>query len=117
MTEPAVELLKKMIIHIPDEGFRCVRYYGFCNNKKKEQLERFYELMRSEKKLSWDKRMRQKEREQKLGKIRFRTSVFDSFNRDVLLCKCGYQEYLPADDLLQLRKRYDMKPSDEDTVL
>ena len=43
--EPAIELLKKMIIHIPDEGFRCVRYYGFYNNKKKKQLDRIYELI------------------------------------------------------------------------
>lgn len=90
VTEPAIELLKKMIIHIPDEGFRCVRYYGFYNNKKKKQLDRIYELMGSEKKRSRDKRRREQERKEKLRKLRFRTSVCDTFNRDILLCKCGF---------------------------
>ena len=31
--------------------------------------------------------------------------------------KCGYQEYLPEEDLRTLRDLYDMKPEDEDTVL
>ena len=31
--ESGLELLKKMIIHIPDDNFRMVRYYGFYNNK------------------------------------------------------------------------------------
>lgn len=88
--EPAIELLKKMIIHIPDEGFRCVRYYGFYNNKKKKKLDRIYELMGSEKKRSRDKRRREQERKEKLRKLRFRTSVCDTFNRDILLCKCGF---------------------------
>ena len=90
VTEPAIELLKKMIIHIPDEGFQCVRYYGFYNNKKKKQLERIYELMGSEKKRSRDKRRREQERKEKLRKLRLRTSVCDTFNRDLLLCKCGF---------------------------
>ena len=30
---------------------------------------------------------------------------------------CGYQEYLPENDLLLLREIYHLKPSDEDTVL
>ena len=90
VVEPAIELLKKMIIHIPDEGFRCVRYYGFYNNKKKNQLERIYELMGTEKKRSRDKRKREQQRKEKLRKLRLRTSVCDTFNRDILLCKCGF---------------------------
>jgi hypothetical protein len=90
VTEPAVELLKKMIIHIPDDNFRCVRYYGFYNNKKQAQLERIYELMGKEKKSSRDKRKREEERKQKLKKLKLRTSVCDTFNRDLLLCKCGF---------------------------
>ena len=31
--------------------------------------------------------------------------------------KCGYQEYLPEEDLRTLRNMYKMKPEDEDTVL
>ena len=42
--EPAIDLLKRMIIHIPDEGFRTIRYYGFYHPKKEKILERIYEL-------------------------------------------------------------------------
>ena len=31
--EKGPDLLKKMIIHIPDKGFRMIRYYGFYNSK------------------------------------------------------------------------------------
>jgi hypothetical protein len=89
VTESSLELLKKMIIHIPDEGFRTVRYYGFYNNKKVEQLHRIYELLGMEKKNSRDLRQRKEQRLKKMGKLRFRTSVCDSFNRDVLRCKCS----------------------------
>ena len=88
--EPAIDLLKRMIIHIPDEGFRTIRYYGFYHPKKKKILERIYELSGKEKKASRDKRARQIERHQKLLKLRFRTLVCDTFNRDVLLCRCGF---------------------------
>ena len=87
--ETGIDLLKKMIIHIPDEGFRTVRYYGFYNNKKRKQLERIYELMNQERKASRLKKQREKELKRRLKKIRFRTSVCDDFNRDVLRCKCG----------------------------
>lgn len=87
--ESSRSLLKKMIIHIPDEGFRCVRYYGFYNNKKRKTLERIYELMGKEVQASRDKMLRKKQLNDKLKKIRYRTSVCDEFNRDVLRCKCG----------------------------
>ena len=87
--ESSRDLLKKMIIHIPDEGFRCVRYYGFYNNKKRRTLLRIYELMGEEKQTSRNLRLRIRQRDEKLRKIRFRTSVCDEFNRDILRCKCG----------------------------
>ena len=87
--ETGLDLLKKMIIHIPDEGFRTVRYYGFYNNKKRSQLERIYELMNQSRKATRLKKQREKERNEKLRRIRFRTSICDDFNRDMLRCKCG----------------------------
>ena len=87
--ETGLDLLKKMIIHIPDEGFRTVRYYGFYNNKKRSQLERIYELMNQSRKATRLKKQREKERKEKLRRIRFRTSICDDFNRDMLRCKCG----------------------------
>lgn len=89
VSESGLELLKKMIIHIPDEGFRTVRYYGFYNNKKVRQLERIYELMNQVRKASRLKREREKQRREKLNKLRWRTSVCDEFNRDMLRCRCG----------------------------
>ena len=89
VSETGLDLLKKMIIHIPDEGFRTIRFYGFYNNKKKKQLERIYELMNQTRQASRLKRQREKEKREKLNKIRFRTSVCDEFNRDMLRCKCG----------------------------
>ena len=89
VSESGLDLLKKMIIHIPDEGFRTVRYYGFYNNKKAKQLERIYELMNQIRQASRLKKQREKQLKEKMHKIRFRTSVCDEFNRDVLRCTCG----------------------------
>lgn len=89
VSENGLDLLKKMIIHIPDEGFRTIRYYGFYNNKKARQLERIYELMNQTRKASRLKKQRKKQLKEKLRKIRFRTSVCDEFNRDMLRCRCG----------------------------
>ena len=46
-------------------------------------------LMNQERKASRLKKQREKELKRRLKKIRFRTSVCDDFNRDVLRCKCG----------------------------
>ncbi len=89
VTETGLELLKKMIIHIPEEQFRTVRYYGFYNSKKADQLERIYELMNQIRKESRLKKQREQERKQKLRKLKVRTSVCDSFNRDIIRCSCG----------------------------
>ena len=44
VTETGRELMKKMIIHIPETGFRMVRYYGFYNSKEQDVLNRVHEL-------------------------------------------------------------------------
>ena len=62
--EKGIDLLKKMIIHIPDENFRMVRYYGFYNQKKQDTLYKIHELLGNPKKLQEDK----KERKKKLKK-------------------------------------------------
>ncbi len=43
----------------------------------------------------------------------------DNTDKSVLMkcIKCEYQEYLPEKDLLTLRKMYNLKDTDEDTVL
>jgi len=35
ITEPVFEFMKRLIIHIPDDGFQTIRYYGFYSNKTK----------------------------------------------------------------------------------
>ena len=87
--ESGLELLKKMIIHIADDGFHTVRYYGFYNNKKQKQLYRIYELLNMEKHTSRTKRQREIERSRKLNKMKFRTAICDDFNRDIIRCSCG----------------------------
>ena len=44
VNETGRELMKKRIIHIPETGFRIVRYYGFYNNKEQDILNRVHEL-------------------------------------------------------------------------
>ena len=55
----------------------------------KDLLERIYELMNMKRHSSRLKKQREKQRVQKLRKLKFRTSVCDDFNRDVLRCRCG----------------------------
>ena len=57
--------------------------------KFKDLLERIYELMNMKQHSSRLKKQREKQRVQKLRKLKFRTSVCDDFNRDVLRCRCG----------------------------
>ena len=87
--EKGIDLLKKMIIHIPDENFRMVRYYGFYNQKKQDTLYKIHELLGNPKKLQEDKKERKKKLKQKLSKHHYRTMMMDSYNRDILRCKCG----------------------------
>ena len=87
--EKGIDLLKKMIIHIPDENFRMVRYYGFYNQKKQDTLYKIHELLGNPKKLHEDKKERKKKLKQKLSKHHYRTMMMDSYNRDILRCKCG----------------------------
>ena len=56
-----------MIIHIPDENFRMVRYYGFYNQKKQDTLYKIHELLGNPKKLHEDKKERKKKLKQKLS--------------------------------------------------
>jgi hypothetical protein len=87
--ESGLELLKKMIIHIPDDHFRMVRYYGFYNNKEQELLNLLHEILNEKNKIHKDSVDRKNALKSKLNKFRFRTMCIDSYNRDVLKCKCG----------------------------
>ena len=49
--EFGLDLLKKMIIHIPEKGFRMVRYYGFYHPKCQDLLDEIHKLLGHEKKV------------------------------------------------------------------
>ena len=82
-----------MIIHIPDKGFRMVRYYGFYHPKCQELLDEIHKLLGKEKKVYRDKEARKKQLKQKLDKLRFRTQMADTCNKDIFRCECGNTFY------------------------
>lgn len=92
--EDSKSFIKKLLIHIPDENFRSVRYYGFYSNKAGEELDHIHELLGNIKSRNYSKETRKKKREKMLNKLKYRTHLIDSFNRDPLKCRCGhYLEY------------------------
>lgn len=38
MTLPVLDFLQRLIVHIPDKNFRCIRYYGFLSNRLRGTL-------------------------------------------------------------------------------
>lgn len=82
-------LLLRMFMHIPDDHFKTIRYYGFYNPKERKTLEHIYELLKQKKKYA--RSLKEHKRQLRLGlkKTHFRTMCLDSFNRDILRCKCG----------------------------
>ena len=89
VVETGRSLLEKLIIHIPDENYRMVRYYGFYNNKCQKLLDKIHELLGKEGKLSLDRTERKNKLKAKFKLIRFRQLSIDTYNRDPLKCKCG----------------------------
>ena len=74
-----------MIIYIPDKDFRMTRYYGFYNNKCNDILDVINELLGKQNKIHTNKQ----QRKQKLDKLKFRTQIMDTYNRDIFKCSCG----------------------------
>lgn len=88
--ETDLDLLKKMIIHIPDKGFKMIRYYGFYNNKTQDLLDEIHRLLGNEKKIYRNKERRKAELKRKLDKLKFRTQMADTYNKDIFKCdRCG----------------------------
>ena len=94
VNETGRELLGKMFIHIPDKNFRMVRYYGFYSNKEKDLLYKIHSQLGNIIKASLIKQEKKKELKRKLNQLKFRTLCADTYNRDILKCRCGgYYEY------------------------
>ena len=89
VNETGKQLLEKMIIHIPDKDFRMVRYYGFYNNKCHDTLDEINKLLGKGKSKYKSYLEKKKILKQKLDKLKFRTQVADTYNRDVFKCGCG----------------------------
>ncbi len=87
--ETGKQLLEKMIIHIPDKDFRMVRYYGFYNNKCHDTLDKINELLGKEKSKYQTYLEKKKTLKIKLDKLKFRTQIADTYNRDIFKCGCG----------------------------
>ena len=95
VNEKGRSLLGKMIIHIPDESFRMTRYYGFYNNKCNDVLDIINELLGKQKKYHTTKAQRKELLKNKLNKLKFRTQIMDTYNRDIFKCECGHEfEYV-----------------------
>jgi len=87
--ESSKEFLKKLFIHIPDENFRMIRGYGFYNPKEWKLLNEIHTQIGNTAKVNKDKEEKKQKLNQLLKKVRLRTLCLDSFNRDLLRCKCG----------------------------
>ena len=89
VNETGKKLLGKMIIHIPDKDFRMTRYYGFYNNKCNDVLDIVNKLLGKENKYHTNKAQRKQILKEKLDKLKFRTQIMDTYNRDIFKCDCG----------------------------
>ena len=87
--EFGLDLLKKMIIHIPKKHFRMVRYYGFYHPKCQDLLDEVHRLLGNEKKTYRNKEKRKKLLETKLSRLKFRSQMADCYNKDIFRCECG----------------------------
>lgn len=81
--------IKRLIIHIPDKYFQCVRYYGFYSNASQKKLNHLHELLGHKMKINNANSLRREKRQRLMDKLRYRNHMIDSFNRDPLKCSCG----------------------------
>lgn len=87
--EDVNSFINKLIVHIPDKHFRCVRYFGFYGNASKKELHHLHELLGHEKHIKNVNEYRKEKRLHLMEKLKYRTHMIDSFNRDPLKCSCG----------------------------
>ena len=87
--EPSLELVKKLILHVPDENFKMVRYYGFYHPKQSDILDILQQHFGGKDKLKKTKEGRKKRKKKNRNRKKFRTVSIDTYNRDPMKCKCG----------------------------
>jgi hypothetical protein len=85
------DFVKRLVSHIHETGFRCIRYYGFLANRiRGKLLPTVHNLLKTE----WEKIS---EAAKKATKICWRYMILKTFNRDPLKCEnCGKSMLLHA---------------------
>lgn len=73
----AIDLIKRLIIHIPDEHFKMVRYYGLYAKQHKHSS-KLFRLTSSSKKKFWQMHSN------------WRMQILLAFGTDPLRCSCGH---------------------------
>ena len=89
VTDNVIDFINRLIIHIPDYHFLTTRYYGFYANAAKKTLDKVHALLGIKKNKDYSRETRTKALKNKLNKLKYRTHLIDSFNRDPIQCKCG----------------------------
>ena len=87
--EDVKSFINKLIIHIPDKYFHCVRYYGFYSKTSKKELNHLHDLLGTIKQKDYSKQLRREKQLALLNKLKYRSHLVDSFNTDPLKCSCG----------------------------
>lgn len=81
ITEPIDEFIKKLIIHIPENGKHNIRYYGFYANKSSKKA-----IIRS---IKWPM-YSSKAIKAMASELSWRDKLLKTFNYDILMCdRCG----------------------------
>ena len=62
------------------------RYYGFYNNKCNDILDIINELLGRQRKHHTNKIQRKQILKEKLNKLKLRTQIMDTYNRDIFKC-------------------------------
>lgn len=89
VTESGRPLIDKLIVHIPEKHFRMIRYYGFYNPKNVDTLDHIHEILGEDRHKDYPRKTRGRVKRVSMNKLKIRTFLLDSFNRDMLCCPCG----------------------------
>ena len=66
-----------------------IRYYGFYHPKNVDTWDHIHEIPGEDRHKDYSRKMRDKAKKAAMNKLKFRTFLLDSFNRDILRCPCG----------------------------
>ena len=89
VTELGRSLIDKLIVHIPEKHFRMIRYYGFYNPKNVDTLDHIHEILGEDRHKDYPRKTRDRVKRVSMNKLKIRTFLLGSFNRDMLCCPCG----------------------------